>query len=491
MPSSFIEDTLPEMLALILDNIVAFLFLVLAYVLAFAFRKRLKSNTKLTSGPILSSMIKYAIPLILGSFFSMFYTVVDTIVVGRFLGVTALAAVGGSGMIIWFAISFFFGMGMAVNTIVSQYFGADRMDDVKKAVDASMFVSFISGLTVGIFGIFMAKPILELLQTPADVLPEAIIYTRIFMGGIVLFALYDTSRSILQSSGDTVTPFTLLLISSLINIILDIVFVKMFHWGIAGVAYASIIAQATALIGIMIHLHSSQHSAITFKVGKLKLDKVMIWLFIKTGTPAGLQQTIASLGFMIQTSLINGFGTSATAAYAAIARADGLLMLPANGLNGTISTFVGQNLGANNKQRAVAGLKKGTLLSVVSTAIIVSLAIVFRENLMLIFIKPEETEAIAIGMNFVKIVMISYPLMALTFAFFGAMRASGDMTAPLIISVIGLWGVRLPLAYWLSSGSMGLNGVWVAAAAQWSVMGVISVIYFFWHKPLDRKFIKN
>jgi putative MATE family efflux protein len=480
------------MLSLFLDNILLISLVSLAYIVAFTFRNKLKNKTKLTSGFILSSMIKYAIPLILGSFFSMFYTVVDTIVVGRFLGVMALAAVGVSGMIIWFAISFFFGMGMAVNTIVSQYFGAGRMNDVKKAVDASMFISFVSGLTVGIIGILMAKPILVLLQTPASVLPEAIIYTRIFMGGIVLFALYDTSRSVLQSSGDTITPFTLLLISSLVNIILDIVFVQVFHWGIAGVAYASIIAQATALTGILIHLHSSKHSAITFKAGQLILDKAMIWLFIKTGTPAGLQQTMASVGFMLQSSLINSFGASATAAYAAIARADGLLMLPANGLNGTISTFVGQNLGANNKKRAMAGFKQGTLLSIVSTTIIVSLAIVFRENLMLIFIKPEEVEAIAIGMNFISIVMISYPLMALTFAFFGAMRASGDMTAPLIVSVIGLWGVRLPLAYWLSrDSSMGLNGVWVAAAAQWSIMGFISVIYYFWRKPLNRKFIKN
>jgi putative MATE family efflux protein len=456
-----------------------YLIIILCIVVAVKMRARIVSPHGLLEGSIVKGIIRYTLPLLIGSLFQQFYNLVDSIVVGRLIGASALAAVSLSGTLMWFIISFFNGIAMGVGVIIAQYYGAHDELRLQQAVNTTLIMFALAGLALGVIGLVLTKPILLLMKTPPEVLSYAVAYTRVIFGGFAVMATYLGISIILQSSGDSTTPFIFLAVSTIVNIVLDILFIAHFKMGVGAVAVATIISQFVAMTGCLIRLLNHENAAIRLHFTTLKFNKEIAAKAFRLGIPSGLQQTMQSLGFLMQTGMISLFGAAALAANGAISRIDGLLLLPAFNFSGTASTFTGQNIGAGQIDRVRHGIFYTMLISMGLTIILIIPTIIFRYPILQIFLDAHETETIHYGSEFLKLALWGYPFTTLSFVLMGTVRGAGQTKIPLYISLIGLWGIRLPVAYFLSQHtSLGLNGIWLASPIHWFVTALLGLLYF-------------
>ena len=304
----------------------------------------------LTTGKVGKQIFYFALPMLMGNVFQQLYNVVDTIVVGKALGKNALAAVGASFPLIFILISFVVGIAMGSTVIISQYYGAKQMDNVKKAIDTLNIFMFFAAVFLTFFGRWASHYIFQLIDLPEEAMIEAINYFNVYAFGFIFFFGFQGTSAILRGLGDSKTPFYFLILSTLTNIALDILFVFGFGWGIKSVAAATVIAQGIAFFAIEIYLNK-YHSFLDFNPMKMKFDRVIFRKSLKIGLPAGFQQTFVSIGFLALYKIVNGFGTSTIAAYAVAMRIDAFAALPAMNFSAALSTFTGQNIGAGRMER--------------------------------------------------------------------------------------------------------------------------------------------
>lgn len=412
--------------------------------------------------------------MLMGNVFQQLYNVVDSIVIGRFLGKEALAAVGANFPLIFALISFVVGIAIGSTVIISQYFGAKQMDNVKKAIDTLYIFMFFASLTITTIGIFSSNYIFHLISLPEEVIIPAVEYFNIYALGFVFFFGFQGTSAILRGLGDSKTPLYFLAISTIVNIILDIVFVVYMDMGIKGVAAATVIAQAGAFFTIVWYLNK-YHEFLSFSPLKMKFDRSIFSKSLKIGLPSGFQQTFVSLGFMALYKIVNQYGTSTIAAYSIAMRIDMFAILPAMNFSAAISTFVGQNIGANKFDRIGKGLK-ATLSMMSIIAIIISLlTLTFASNLMGLF--TEDAEVIKIGTEYLHIVGGFYIVVSSMFIFTGVLRGAGDTIIPMLITILALWIVRIPISYYLSL-KMGAIGIWWGIPIAWFVGIIASYLYY-------------
>lgn len=427
-----------------------------------------------TRGNETKSIFFFALPMLIGSVFQQLYNICDTIIVGQFLGKDAMAAVSSSGSIMFLIISLLSGIGIGFSILVSQYFGSKDMKKVKMTIDTIYVFIFFGSIIFSIFGIIMSKPLLNLINTPQNILDQSKLYLNIIFGGLIFSAGYNTVSSILRGLGDSKTPLYFLIISTIINIILDIIFILVFNMGVEAVSLATIISQGVSLLCSMIYLNK-KHDILKFNLKNIIFDKDIFKQGLHLGLPSGIQQTLFSVGAIAVQSLINEFGVDAIAAGGICYKIEDFIALPIMNLGSATSTFVAQNVGAREFER----VKKGVLASIKISAIMCFISFIilmlFSDNLIKFF--NTDLEVIRIGSINLKITAPFFIFIGISFILNNAMRGAGDSIFPLISSMLSLWIIRVPFAY-LFSRHFGIHGVYMGIVFAWFVGALISGIYF-------------
>jgi putative MATE family efflux protein len=428
----------------------------------------------LTEGNSGSLIFKFAIPMLIGNVFQQLYNVVDSIIVGRYIGKQALAAVGASFPLIFMLISFVVGVAMGTTIIVSQYFGARDIKMVKRSIETMYIFLFFASILVTILGITLSGPIFRLINLPEDVMPQAITYFNVYLTGTVFFFGFNGISSVLRGLGDSKTPLYFLIISTVINAILVWLFVAIFNWGVAGSAWATVIAQAGAFFTGIIYLNRT-HEIVKLNSLKLVFDKTIFRKSLMIGLPTGLQQTFVSMGMLALTRIVNGFGTDVIAAYSVAMRLDSLAGMPAMNFGAALSTFVGQNLGANKPERVKQGFKATLRMSGALAFLTSLLVIIFRQHLMHLF--TDDSAVIEIGSEYLVIVSSFYVFFSAMFVIGGVMRGAGDTLIPMFITLFSLWVIRIPAA-WILSRFFGVHGIWWSIPVAWFIGMSLSYLYY-------------
>lgn len=428
----------------------------------------------LTQGNEGRRILYFAIPMLIGNFFQIFNTLVDSVIVGNFIGKGALAAIGTSFPVIFALISLVIGISGGISIVISQYFGAKDMQSVKKAIDTAFVFLFGSSFILSILGIILAPFIFSFLHLEAEVLPEAVLYMRIYLTGIVFTAGFNGSMAILRGLGDSKTPLYFMILTSLLNIILELVLIVGCKMGIEGAAFATIGAQIIAFIVSVIYLNRT-HEILKVSLLPTKFDWKIFNQSLRIGLPSGMQQIFVALGMVALLRIVNQFGTDAMAAYTVAGRIDSFASLPAMNFSIALSAFVGQNIGAGNILRVRKGLKSTVIMvSIISISVSIFVAI-FAHSLMEVFTK--DITVIEIGAKYLQIVCIFYLFFAWMFAYAGVMRGAGDTLIPMFISLFSLWLIRIPVAWYLSN-RIGIEGIWWSIPIAWFLGFLASYIYY-------------
>ncbi len=428
----------------------------------------------LTEGKEGKLIIQFAWPLLIGNIFQQLYSVVDSIIVGNFLGSDALAAVGASFPIIFTMISFVIGIAGGFTIIISQYFGAKEIGQVRRTIDTMYLFLFFAALTISILGITLTEEIFNLMQVPQEVMPYANAYLQTYFAGIVFFFGFNGINAILRGLGDSKTPLYFLIIATLNNILFDYLFVVVLETGIMGAALATIISQGGAFFTAIIYLNRT-HSVVKLTTLKLIFDRTIFRKSLKIGLPSGFQNTFVSLGMMALFGIVNTFGANTAAAYSVALRINALASTPAMNFAAALSTFVGQNLGANKPKRVNRGLKSTLLMASAIVIVMTAVIITFKTQLMGLF--TDNQEVIKIGAHYLVIVSSFYLIFSTLFIFGGVMRGAGDTIVPMIFTLISLWVIRIPVAYFLSD-AIGVDGIWWASPIGWFTGMLGLMIYY-------------
>jgi putative MATE family efflux protein len=428
----------------------------------------------LTEGKEGKMILNFALPMLLGNVFQQMYNVVDSIIIGRVLGKEALAAVGASFPLIFALISFVVGIAMGSTIIIAQYFGAKKMDMVRKTIDTLYIFMFFASIVLMFVGIFSSKYIFRLISLPEEVIPLAVNYFSIYSLGFLFFFGFQGTSAILRGLGDSRTPVYFLVASTIVNIALDLLFVMGFGWGVRGVAAATIIAQAGAFFTIVIYINK-YHSFLNFSPLKMKFDRAIFRKSLKIGLPSGVQNTVVSIGFLALYSIVNMFGTPTVAAYSIAMRIDSFAVLPAMNFSAAITTFTGQNIGANKMMRLSRGLKSTLRMMTLVSLSITTLAVIFATPIINLF--TTDQEVIHIGKDYLYIVSPFYVVFAAMFIFMGLFRWAGDTITSMFVTIITLWIIRIPASYFLSL-KLGAIGIWWGIPIAWVIGLIISFSYY-------------
>lgn len=428
----------------------------------------------LTKGNEAKLIFFFALPMLIGNVFQQLYNTVDSIIVGNALGKRALAAVGASFPIIFLLVSLIMGITMGSTILIAQYYGAREMDKVKRTIDTVYIFLFFASIAATLMGLAFSGTILRLLKVPLDVLPQARQYLNIIFAGIIVMFGFNSMSAILRGLGDSKTPLYFLIIATLANIVLDLVFILGFGWGVAGAAWATVIAQGIAFASSVYYLNRT-HEIFKFKVNSMSFDRRIFGLSMKIGLPSGIQQMLVATGMMALSRIVNGFGTNAMAAYTAAGRVDAFAFMPAMNIAVAVSAFVGQNLGANKEERVKKGYTASLVISGIISVITTFIVIIFGNQLIWLFNK--DPDVIKIGTRYLTIVGSFYIVFSTMFITNGVLRGAGDTLVPMFITALSLWLVRIPISALLSQ-RIGTDGIWWGTPIAWIIGLTLSFNYY-------------
>lgn len=429
----------------------------------------------MTKGSPTRLITKFAVPLLLGNVLQQMYNIVDSIVVGNFVGKEALAAVGNSFVIMFLLVSLFAGLGMGATILIAQFFGSGQKEKLKITVD-TMYISILAGgLLITVIGIFIARPFLELMNTPEGITMEmSVTYlTTLFAGTLATFG-YSVNSAILQGIGDSKSSLLFLAIATVINIALDLLFVVGFGMGVFGVALATIIAQAFSfLFGVWYINRKIKIFHISIK--GMQFSSEILKKSFKIGLPVGLQNMLFCVGTIALQRLINGYGASFMAGYSAVNKIDAFVFMPIASFATAATTYVGQNIGARNLERVKQGVRSTLLLSVGLSIAISTLVMFFGRYLLMAF--TQDPEVLRTGEEFIKRIMPCYFLLAIIFTLNSAVRGAGQSIVPMIVSIMSLLGARVPSAYLFDHFFGKYNIAW-SFAVGWIIGTLIILPYY-------------
>ena len=390
------------------------------------------SSRDMTRGPILSHMILFAIPLLLGNVFQMLYNTVDTIVVGNFVSTQALAAVGSTTMIVNMIVFFFNGLSVGCSVVIGQNFGAKNEKALHTSVETTMAMTFIVSVIFSILGVLLVRPMLLFMSTPADVIPEATVYLRIYFAGISGLMIYNMGSGILRAVGDSTRPLYFLIFTSVMNIILDLFFVLALHAGIAGVAWATILSQfISALLVLILLTRSRDIYRLTWR--DLRLDLTTLRRILSVGMPAAIQSTITAFSNIFVQSYINVFGSACMAGWSCYNKLDQFIYLPMQSMASSATTFVSQNIGAEQEERARRGTRDSVLMAMSITGAIALVIFLFAETATRLFTK--DSAVIAYSAMFIHQNVFFLIANSLNHVLAGALRGRGDSRAPMFAMI--------------------------------------------------------
>lgn len=399
-----------------------------------------KRMITMTEGSIEKRVIQFAIPILLSNLLQQMYNTLDTIVVGRFVGSTALAAVGSTTALINLIIGFYMGLSTGAGVVVAQYYGAKNDEQLHKTVHTGMAISIASAVIIAVVGVVGAPYFLRWMGTPDDVMALAVSYLRIMFGGVIFMTLYNMGSGILRAIGDSTRPLIYLAVCAVLNVGLNLIFVIVFHMGVNGVAWATIIAQS---ISAALVLYNLIHTKETYQLhpAKIRFHKDVFGRIVSIGIPAGVQSMVISFSNVVVQSHVNSFGSVTMAAFAASGKIDAFIYMVANALGLTATTFVGQNIGAKQYERVRTGVKHIIVLAMGSVAAFGGLVALLAPTL--IGLVNSEPDVVAIGAVQLRYLALTYWILAVPEVLSGSIRGSGISLVPMLISMIGMCGFRL------------------------------------------------
>lgn len=437
----------------------------------------MKASSNLTEGPIFKTMMLFAFPMILGNLLQQIYNIVDTIIVGRFVSSEALAAVGSAYALMTFINSLIIGLCMGSGALFSKSFGAGKQADMRQEVKLS-FV-FIGIITAIIYIIVFPGTdlILRLLAVPADVYALMRSYVRIIFAGIVFIFLFNFFAYLLRAVGNSLVPLIFLAISSVTNIVLDLYFVISLKWGVAGAAGATIISQAFAGVGIAIYV-MARHRDLVSSGKDGRTEWYRLGEIIKNDVFTGLQQSVMNFGILMIQGLVNSFGTTIMAAFAAAVKIDTLAYMPAQEYANAYSLFISQNYGARKQERIAKGTRIATAVSVIFCLVVSVIIWIFSRDFMEIFVEASETAIIAAGVKYLRIEGSFYFGIGILFLLYGYYRGVQRAEMSLVLTVISL-GTRVLLSYMLALHTeLGVDAIWWSIPIGWILADVVGGVYY-------------
>ena len=442
-----------------------------------------KTKNGITEGVIWKQLLLFFFPILIGTFFQQLYNTVDTIIVGQFVGTEALAAVGTTGTVINLLVGFFVGVASGATVIISQYFGANDRENLSKSVHTSMALAVTGGIVIMVIGIVTARPTMLAMGVPDDIMDDAVLYMNVYYLGIIGNLIYNIGTGVLRAIGDSRMPLYVLIVCCLANVVLDLLFVVVFHWGVFGVAFATILSQLISAVLLMIRLMGTQE-AYHVELRKIRFHKDILKNVVRIGLPSGLQSVMYSFSNILIQASINSFGTTAIAAWAAIGKIDGFIWMVMNAFGIAVTTFAGQNFGARQYDRMKRCTRVGLSMCLGTIIALSALLFIFRYQLLMFF--TGDAEVVNIGAQFCLVLAPSY----FTFVFIeilsGAIRGAGEALQPMLITCIGVCGLRvvwilLMVPYWHTMQMVAMN-----YPVSWVITAVIFVIYYLRGKWLDR-----
>lgn len=428
----------------------------------------------LTRGNEAKSIFLFSLPMLIGSLFQQLYNTADSIIVGQFIGKDAMAAVSGANPIMFLLTSLLMGITLGFSILVSQYYGSKDMKKVKASIDTTYIFVFISSAIITIIGIIFSETILRLINTPESILEQSKLYLIVIFSGTFFSSGYNSVSAILRGLGDSKTSLYFLIIATILNIILDALFIIVFKMGVEGAALATVIAQGVSFITSIIYLNK-KHEVFKIKFKGICYDYHIFKVGLKLGIPTGIQQMLFSVGSITLQSLVNGYGTSVMAAFGASSKIETFISLPIMNLGAATSTFVAQNMGAGKVDRVNRGVKASLKMALGISIFVCGLFILFRSNLISLF--NSDPDVIEIGSSYLMITGPFFLFISTSFMLSSAIRGAGDSVFALISSMISLWLARIPAAY-LLSGIFGVNGIWMGIPIGWLVGLVVTGIYY-------------
>lgn len=438
-------------------------------------KRRSESVKDMTQGNPYSQIIAFALPIFLSQVFQQLYNTADTLIVGRFLGTNALAAVSSSGTLIFLLVSFFNGTSMGAGVVVSKYFGAKDNDKISRAIHTNIVFSLLCGVVLTLVGVFLTPIFLVWMKTDPDVLPEAIEYFRYYFLGSLAMIMYNACRGIMSALGDSKRPLYYLIFSSLLNVALDVLFVAGFGWGVWSAAVATVLSQAASVVLCLRHL-LVKDQIYSVQLKKLRIDKAMLLEIIRYGLPAGVQNSVIAFANTIVQTQINSFGKYATAAYGTHGKIEGFAFLPIVSFNMAISTFISQNLGAGLYDRVKQGARFGIVAAVLMAELIGVLCYIFAPQLIGLF--DSNAEVIRLGTMQARTVSLFFFLLAYSHSIAAVCRGAGKAFVPMFI-MLGVWCVlRICYIAYVSHTFGELSYIYWAYPITWAISSVMYLIYY-------------
>lgn len=438
------------------------------------------AQINLSEGPITKNMLKFAFPMICGNMLQQLYNVVDTLIVGKYLGTGALAAVGSSYTLMTFLTSILLGMCMGSGAMFSIRYGEKNRGQLQEDLYVSFFLIAALAVIINVIVFLFIDQIMTLLSVPADTYALMREYLWVIFFGIAATFFYNYFAAVLRALGNSLVPLIFLGISALINIVLDLYFIISLSWGVAGAAFATIIAQWFSGIGIALYC--------ILKCPFMRIERQhrhFTSATVKEITGASfltcMQQSVMNLGILMVQGLVNSFGTVVMAAFAAAVKIDAFAYMPLQDFGNAFSTFIAQNYGAKKEERIRQGIRSAAGCVVCFSLIVSTLVVLFAERLLLLFIKQEETEVLAVGMSYLRIVGVFYFGIGTLFMLYGLYRAINRPGMSLVLTIISL-GSRVALAYLLSPiPSIGVHGIWWAIPIGWFLADATGIIYYIYY----------
>ena len=440
-----------------------------------------KGNTDLTEGKVWKVIVRFALPLLVGNLLQQFYNITDSIIVGQFLGKEALAAVSASFFIYYFIISLVIGVGSGTTVVISQLFGAKQYQKVQLAFSSFFIFMLVGGIILSIAGIIFAEPVFRLTNTPEEVIPQAVAYFRIYIGGTFLFVTFNSIISILRGVGESVRPMLFILITTVLNIAFDLLFILVFKWGIEGAARATVVSQGIGMCIALAYVNNT-HPLLSIKKQDMLFDWKLFKESLKIGLPTSVQQCAIALGLIALLGIVNSFGTNTLTAYGAAGKIDTIITQAILTLSGALAAFCGQNIGAGRLDRVKKGVQFTMYTNIALGLLTFAAVYLFGNEMMRIFTK--DIDVVAIGKEYLLIIGGFFIVHGALNVYNGALRGAGDTLFPMITSLVCLWLIRIPLAYYLSSW-LGRNGIWWAIGISITIGLIVTFVYYkigFWKR---------
>ena len=442
----------------------------------------------MTKGNETGLLLRFTLPMLVGNIFQQFYNMVDSIIVGRFVGTNALGAVGSVGGITFMFFSLCLGLGSGIGILISQYFGAGQDDYVKKIIANAIYITLGTGALMSLCGVFFAEPILHFMNTPAENFADALIYMRIVCGFTIVVAGYNTISAILRALGDAKTPLIFLGVASVLNIALDLVFVVPLQMGVAGAAWATVIAQFFAMLGSVGYGYL-KNDYLRLKKRHMAYSGEIVKKSFHIGIPVAAQNALIAFSCVALQSVVNRYGTTVMAAYTATGRVESLVQQPFNSLALAVSTFAGQNAGAGRFDRVRTGVKKSVWMVLIFSLLMILVMWLFGEPIVHIFI--DEPEVVRIGAKGLRITSLMYFGLGLIYVMRGMLNGVGDAFFAMINGVTEVIG-RIGFAFlFMMIPSVGMWGVWYTNGLTWTLTGLVNVIRVLQGKWVTKAVVNN